>query len=233
MKRCVLLSTAGLLILGFVIFDARQRLASARRDLMSAQERVATLERKAVEASLRKVEVNSSAADTLELMRLRAEVTALRREGATLKQMAEVRSAENKQGETPRTLAGDEMLKYLTRTNNFVSHHDQEVIAALNQKHRELREWWKALQQYAEANEGRLPTELGEAHEFLPHGFTKKLNLSNFVRPSPDALPAHLPSIENPAMTVLFKEREPLVLGDGTVCNMHLFADGKVIMFKD
>ena len=232
MKFYVLLSTVGLFMLGFLFYEARQDLAASRQKLAETQQRVVDLEGRVGEVSQPAVQENFSAAEKLELVRLRAEVTALRREGATLKHLATMRSAEKKEVKET-TLAGDEMLKYLTRTNSFISQHDQVTVESLNQKHRELKEWWKAMHQYAEANEGRLPTNFSEAQEFLPSGFTNTLNVSNFVRPHPDALPVHLPTLENPSMTVVFKEHAPLVLGDGTVCNIHLFADGRVIMFED
>lgn len=240
MKTYSLLGAAALLIVGFLLYSSSKRIADLQRDLTSAQQQVAALEVKLAEASSRPVAANPEMGDKMELMRLRAELTALRREHSTLKQLSEIKEAKQANEESGKApvLAGDEMLGYLTRTNSFVSHHDQEIVAALNQKHRELMVWWKALQQYADANNGYLPTQLADAQRFLPNDFAATLDISNFVR-SGDGLdgsegpPVHLPSVENPQKTVLFKERVPLILSDGRVCKTFLFADGNVMLFQE
>jgi hypothetical protein len=199
-------------VLATALFIYRQKLAASLRE--SAAQRATIQSLQADLAQLQQQQLirthsERPPADQAELLRLRGEVTILKSELAAKEHIfSQLTTNLDRTPARPQIqLAGDRL--FASRTNATPNPADEIVRAALNQKHQEIQQWWKAFLSYAEAHGGYLPIEFSEAAPYLPADFQSTIDLHNFQRSSSSSVRSNFRNIENPARTGLFKERTP------------------------
>jgi hypothetical protein len=225
-----------LLVVLLSVLVIGSRRAMAQKDALIARLTAQVEELQSREQPVQAPSGGLSNAERSELLRLRGEVTRLKAESAESK-VPRSTAAPMQQPEPPAAipaaipLAGDRLFQ--SRTNTPITAHDEAVRQGLNEKESDLQAWWKAFKTYADQHNGDLPLDFAEAAAFLPADFQNSIDVSNFTRPTPSGTRTNLKNLENPGRTVLFKERVPLTLSDGLVCNVYFFADGSVQVFQE
>jgi multidrug efflux pump subunit AcrA (membrane-fusion protein) len=232
MKTIVTGLLLAVLVLTLALLNARRAASLATAELERNRAELAEQRSRLDENQNAGARTENSNSDRPDLLKLRAEVTRLRQELGDRKIAAPTKSVTPPAENPPSIpLAGDRL--FASRTNQPVSPEDEAVRQALNQKESDLQAWWKAFKSYAAEHDGNLPIDFSEAIPYLPADFQQTIDISNFMRPSPSGLRPNLKNMEEPKRTVLFKERNPLVLSDGVVCNVWFFADGSVQLFRE
>ena len=229
-------------------------LVHSHQALWRERSRNAALELELAEAEaqsgeLRRLEMitrRQTESERRELVRLRAEVTQLRQEleeakaEASAKQLVQTSStrsghggpaqAEKALAEAEPEFAIDRVFKNLKRE---LRPEDEPIRLQIIEKERQIRVWWQAFLDFAEANEGHLPASFADAAPFLPPGFQNTLDLQNFTKQDRRGRGSKLAAIERPSRNVLTREISPLALSDGLVCKIYLMADGSIMLFQE
>ncbi|MDB6037555.1 MAG: hypothetical protein JWM99_1396 [Verrucomicrobiales bacterium] len=160
--------------------------------------------------------------DRLELMRLRAEVSRL---SQSIPKIDGVSPAQGQEVIAPRTgdAAIDRVFESLHRNP---LPEEQAIITKVAAKEKDLKSWWEALEAYAQNHAGLTPNSISDLQSYLPAGFQGSIDVSGFTFEKGVALSS---LNEN---QIIYKEPNPLALSDGVVCNVWLFANGRIDLFQ-
>jgi hypothetical protein len=103
---------------------------------------------------------------------------------------------------------------------------EQAIVTKVATKEKDLKSWWEALEAYAQNHAGLTPNSISELQSYLPAGFQGSIDVSGFTFEKGVALGS---LNEN---QIIYKEPNPLALSDGVVCNVWLFANGRIDLFQ-
>jgi hypothetical protein len=211
---------------GIVVFQQSQ-MRKAQADVASLNERLRTL-REELEQSpasaAAKGQDEQAGRDRRELMRLRAELARLSTPGVA------GTKAEGKNAAAPeRNLrpTGDAAIDRLFASlNRDPLPEEQPIITKIATKEQDLKSWWEALSAFAQNHGGMTPNSISELQTYLPAGFQGAIDVSGFTFEKGVALSSI------PESQIIYKEPNPLALSDGVICNVWLFADGRIDLFQ-
>lgn len=221
-----LLALSGLLLAGAVALIVIQhgQMQKAREDADSLRDRLRGLQEEHEQsvAGNKGSQDGQASRDRLELMRLRAEVSRLSKSSAP---NAEPKTAEPRKEHVTRS--GDAAIDRLFESlNREPLPEELPVITKIANKEKDLKSWWEAFQAYAQNHAGLTPGSLSELQSYLPPGFQGSIDVSGFTFDKGVVLSS---LGEN---QVIYKEPNPLALSDGVVCNVWLFANGRIDLFQ-
>jgi hypothetical protein len=170
-----------------------------------------------------------SAAERLELFRLRGEVTQLRKAVAeSSNQLAAKAEAPIKsESQREKIFEADLLIKNLKRAPSM---EEEQIRQELVQKEQELRIWWDALLLFVRAHDGSPPKEIAEVQPYLPQNFTSTLDLSGFRIPTNQ--PFEVDSLTKAPKAIVYEDPAPPRLPDGRLCCTLLFKDGSIGLFQ-
>jgi len=168
-----------------------------------------------------KVTEQGVTAQRAELVRLRDQIAALRQAGRPAPLPAKPT------GETAEAVTSVPNTQESEEEEGFSTEANLEVAARVARMNY-VRQWGLALVQYAEGNDGRMPTNLTAAATYL--------NTASLESPEPlsgfDAdqfevvYHGRLGELLDPANTIIVREKEAYLLPDGRWARTYLFADG-------
>jgi hypothetical protein len=221
-----LLVLPGLLAAGAaaLIFTQQARMQSLRDDVQKLREQLRALqeEHEQSEASVKGSEETHGSGDRLELMRLRAEVSRLSKLTAA---NAGPKTTQPERVQIQRS--GDAAIDRLFESlNRDPLPEEVPIITKVANKEKDLKSWWEALQAYAQNHAGLTPNSISELQSYLPPAFQGSIDVSGFTFEKGVALNSLAES------QVIYKEPNPLALSDGVVCNVWLFANGRIDLFQ-
>jgi hypothetical protein len=219
-------------LLGVLLLRSNRLVSLMSRELAASKSRIEELQSE-LDTVKKQPPPSATPETSIELLRLRGQVTVLRKELAEARVTNNIRNHQRKEssGEpATKLLAGDNLFQQRT---NVISPHDEEVRFLLNQKEMEWGRWWQSFLAYAKDHEGNLPINFVEAEPYLPADYQGTIDVKNYQPPGRSGPRWNLNKMKSPNISVLFKEVVPLKLSDGLVCNVYLFGDGSVGLFQE
>jgi hypothetical protein len=224
--KAKLLVLSALLVAGAVALIVTQqgRLQSLREDAEKLREQLRSLQEEHEQSavSMKAGREAHGSPDRLELMRLRAEVSRLSKLTAT-NAASKPTQPERVQVQRSGDAAIDRLFESLNRDP---LPEEIPIITKVANKEKDLKSWWEALQAYAQNHAGLTPNSISDLQSYLPPGFQGSIDVSGFTFEKGVALNSLAEG------QVIYKEPNPLALTDGVVCNVWLFANGRIDLFQ-
>ena len=155
--------------------------------------------------------------DAAELLRLRGEVTQLRRRQSELEKLKEENAALR-----GRLLAAADSANRADERAQEEDGAKQVGIAKLNY----TRVWLQAFRNFAEQNQGRMPANFDLARAYLPQGFNSEMDPNQFEIVFSGLLQQIQDAGKEAQNIIVLREREAYVGLDGVRSKAYAFADG-------